>query len=109
MEELKRFIYACTVALIFLIAVLSLCIGLGFCLKSSENTILDAIEDESTYVEQTQPPVEDDILCYDYATGHVYSCFVRDDGNVQLRINPEGNLVIAKLIEHEMPTEVREE
>lgn len=107
MEELKRFIYFCTVALIVLITVLSLL--LGFSLESSESTILEAIEDQPAYIEQTQPPVEDDILCYDYATGHVYSAFVRDDGNVQLRINPEGNLVIAKLIEHEMPTEVREE
>lgn len=107
MEELQKFIYGCTMALIFLIAVLSLFLGL--CLKSSENTILEAIENQPTYVEQTQPAVEDDILCYDYATGHVYKCFKRDDGNVQLRINPEGNLVIAKLIEHEMPTEVKEE
>lgn len=107
MEELKKCMYFCTVGLIILITFLWVCIC--FCLKSSENTILEAIENQPTYVEQTQPAVEDDILCYDFATGHVYKCFKRDDGNVQLRINPEGNRVIAKLIEHETPTEVVKE
>ena len=107
MEDVKQFINKCVVntILIFGVSVFILSVVVGYC----TDKILEAIEDQPTYVEQTQPPVEDDILCYDYATGHVYSAFVRDDGNVQLRINPEGNLVIAKLIEHEMPTEVREE
>lgn len=103
MDELKNFLFWCTVWLAILVGASNITLVCG--LRSVQDKILDAIEDKPTYVEQTQPPVEDDILCYDFATGHVYSCFVRDDGNVQLRINPEGNLVIAKLIEHEMPTE----
>lgn len=41
-----------------------------------------------------QPEVGNDIMCFDPITGHVYSCFERSDGNVQIRINPEGNRVI---------------
>lgn len=48
---------------------------------------------------EEQPEVGNDILCYDPFTGHVYSCFERSDGNVQLRINPEGNYCISLLIE----------
>lgn len=107
MDELKNFLFWCTVGLVILVSASNITLVRG--LRSVQDKILEAIEDQPAYVEQTQPPVEDDILCYDFATGHVYSAFVRDDGNVQLRINPEGNLVIAKLIEHEMPTEVKEE
>lgn len=54
---------------------------------------------ERSYEPVEQPSVGNDILCIDPATGHVYSCFIREDGNVQLRINPEGNLVIAYMLE----------
>lgn len=43
---------------------------------------------------EEQPEVGNDIMCFDPITGHVYSCFERSDGNVQIRINPEGNRVI---------------
>ena len=56
-----------------------------------------------------QPPIEEDLLCYDYATGNVYKCFTREDGNIQLRINPEGNLVIARTIETEEYKKIVEE
>lgn len=50
---------------------------------------------------EQQPDVGQDRLCFDPATGHVYSCFVRTDGNFQIRINPEENRVIAYYIERD--------
>lgn len=53
---------------------------------------------ELTIEGATQPDVENDILCYDYVNGCAYSCYYKEDGNVQLRINPEGNLVFSKVL-----------
>lgn len=50
---------------------------------------------------EKQPDVEQDRLCFDPATGHVYSCFERTDGNLQIRINPEENRVISYYIERD--------
>ena len=34
------------------------------------------------------------IRCYDRVYGVVYGCEVREDGDIEIRINPEGNRVI---------------
>ena len=68
--------------------------------RESEPCTCAACEILSEVVEvAAQPSVGDDVLCYDYARGLVYSGFFRDDGDIQLRINPEGNLVIVSTIE----------
>lgn len=61
--------------------------------------ICESTQTEECIAHCNHPPVGDDVLCYDYARGLVYSGFIREDGNVQLRINPEGNLVIVSIME----------
>ena len=56
-------------------------------------------ETKGIYLEE-QPPIYEDILCYDPVTGNIYSCFKRTDGNVQLRINPEGNRCVFSFVEN---------
>ena len=49
---------------------------------------------------EEQPFVANDILCFNPALGHVYSCFPREDGHVQIRINPEGNWIITQTLDN---------
>ena len=39
------------------------------------------------------------ILCVDRALGVVYSCFENEQGNIEIKINPEGNRVIAGTVD----------
>lgn len=63
--------------------------------KTEEKTSVNMVFEE-------QPEVGNDIMCFDPITGHVYSCFERSDGNVQIRINPEGSRVIWLFIEEKV-------
>lgn len=42
---------------------------------------------------------EQRILCIDRALGVVYSCFENAQGNIEIKINPEGNRVIAGTVD----------
>lgn len=44
------------------------------------------------------------ILCIDRALGVVYSCFENEQGNIEIKINPEGNRVIAGTVDALEPT-----
>ena len=47
---------------------------------------------------------EQRILCIDRALGVVYSCFENEQGNIEIKINPEGNRVIAGTVDALEPT-----
>lgn len=47
---------------------------------------------------------EQNILCIDRALGLVYSCFENENGNIEIKINPEGNRVIAGTVDALEPT-----
>ena len=47
---------------------------------------------------------EQRILCVDRALGVVYSCFENEQGNIEIKINPEGNRVIAGTVDALEPT-----
>ena len=44
------------------------------------------------------------ILCIDRALGVVYSCFENESGHIEIKINPEGNRVIAGTVDALEPT-----
>lgn len=71
-------------------------------ITAGDITAGDVVEStELTIDGATQPDVADDLLCYDYVNGCVYTCYYIEDGNVQLRINPEGNLVFAQTLNYD--------
>lgn len=44
-------------------------------------------------------PEEEWIYFYDIARGYVYRCYIREDGDVQMLLNEDGNINIVALIE----------
>ena len=42
----------------------------------------------------SKPSEPETIRCYDPVYGVVYGCEVREDGDIEIKINPEGNRVI---------------
>lgn len=50
-------------------------------------------------------PEEDWVYFYDIARGYIYRCYIREDGNVQMLLNEDGNISIVGLIEPYMSTE----
>lgn len=99
----KKVTYVCICLILVLDFILFACCGaLAIIVEQktlNENTCSTCKMLSEVVDSAKQPSVEEDLLCYDYTRGLVYKCFVRDDGNIQLRINEEGNLIIAKTIE----------
>lgn len=46
-----------------------------------------------------EPSEPEQIRCYDHVYGFVYGCEVREDGDIEIRINEDGNRVIVGLCE----------
>ena len=44
-------------------------------------------------------PEEQWVYFYDIARGYVYRCYIREDGNVQMLLNEDGNISIIGIIE----------